>query len=197
MSFLLSLVTMLPMASPLEAETLTLRLDPLHTKIRFSLGATGHTVEGALHLTSGEVELNLESGTASGLLVLDSKRVSTFHEKRDDRMHRDVLKSAVFPQILFTPTKCSGTLPTAKNPKSWLELWGDLSLLGAAHPSKLKVQMERLGPETVRATTQFEVPYVDWGLTDPSVFILRVAKTIDVSVTTEGHIKSTESPTIP
>jgi hypothetical protein len=45
----------------------------------------------------------------------------------------------------------------------------------------------------VEATTTFVVPYVEWGLHDPSMMVLRVAKTVGVTVQAKGTLSATES----
>ena len=42
---------------------------------------------------------------------------------------------------------------------------------------------------TVTATTQFTVPYVDWGMKNPSRFLLKVSKQVEIEVIAKGTIK--------
>ena len=42
---------------------------------------------------------------------------------------------------------------------------------------------------------RFEIPYVEWGLRDPSTFVLRVAKKVGVTIDAQGTMMSTESET--
>jgi len=39
----------------------------------------------------------------------------------------------------------------------------------------------------VRGELHFPIPYVEWGMHDPSLFVARAAKTVDVTVRVEGH----------
>ncbi len=40
----------------------------------------------------------------------------------------------------------------------------------------------------VKATSTFKVPYVSWGLHDPSGFMLRVDKEVTVTLKVEGEL---------
>jgi hypothetical protein len=41
---------------------------------------------------------------------------------------------------------------------------------------------------SLTAKGHFTVPYVQWGLKDPSVFILSVAKEVDIDLTLTGQV---------
>ena len=64
-----------------------------------------------------------------------------------------------------------------------------MSIHGATHPVTLVARVERDGAD-ITASSSLTVPYVAWGLEDPSVFVLRVAKEVEVQVKlTPSNIK--------
>ena len=71
---------------------------------------------------------------------------------------------------------------------SEVKLVGTMSLHGGDHPLTLPVSVTVAGA-TLTAELRFEVPYVAWGLEDPSILVIRVAKTVAVTVRAVGRIE--------
>jgi hypothetical protein len=59
---------------------------------------------------------------------------------------------------------------------------------GAGHPLTLVVQVHLAG-EQFTADTHFTIPYVSWGLKNPSTLFLRVNDTVDIAIHAVGQIK--------
>lgn len=176
----------------LFAEQHTFVLDPERTSLTFELGATGHDVHGLLHATGGAVSFDTETGAASGEITLDARHTETGNRKRDKTMHKKVLESEAHPLIVFRPERVEGEIATAGS--SELDLIGEVELLGASHELTLHTAATIENGE-VAAKITFEIPYVEWGLHDPSTFILRVAKVVHVSVDAHGSLDATPAPT--
>ena len=64
---------------------------------------------------------------------------------------------------------------------------GVLTIHGARHEIVTEVHGQLVG-NTLTAQCHFSVPYVDWGMKDPSLFFLTVAKQVDIDIATEGHV---------
>ncbi len=182
---LLLALTLVTITLPLEAAEQKLELDLEATAVTFTLGSTMHTVDGIMHLSEGTVVFDLESGEASGRMVFDAPMTETGNEKRDKKMHKKVLESAVFPEIIFTPELIEGTL--AENDSNELTLRGMVSIHGSEHPITLKAKVDRTG-QKISATSSLTIPFVEWGMHDPSVFVFRTDKAVEVSLEIRGTL---------
>jgi polyisoprenoid-binding protein YceI len=171
---------------PILAGEQTLRLDPSSTQISFTLEGTLHDVHGSLFLDHGEVRFDMETGQVSGEIVLDALRTVSGNAKRDKKMHKKVLESQTFPEIRFSATRIEGRLPTTGT--ETVTLHGKISIHGDDHDSILVAQISRDG-DRLHATLNLSVPFVEWGMVDPSFLFFRVAKVVEVSIEMDGTLE--------
>ena len=171
--------------SPLQAQEMTVELDPANTRIEFTLGATLHSVHGTFALKSGTIHFNPSTGSASGLVVVDASSGDTGNKGRDHKMHQEILESQRYPEITFTPGKMSGKveLPGDSNVK----VDGIFRLHGTDHPMTLTLPVQAKG-NSLSAQTHIVIPYVEWGLKNPSTFLLHVSDKVEVDITAVGHV---------
>jgi len=173
------------MAAPALAEERTLTLDPAATEVTFLLGATGHDVHGVLHLARGLIRFDAAAKTAEGDVAIDARLAETGNKKRDKTMHAKVLESAAHPLLVFHASAIEGEL--APSGTSEITLVGTVTVLGEDHPLSLPAQVSIDG-DAVSATATFSVPFVEWGLHDPSNFLLKVAKQVEVTIAARGSL---------
>jgi len=188
--WLLTLVFCMPLALPLAAETLTFTLDPATTTIELGFGATLHSVAGTLQVKEGTIRLDPATGQASGRIVIDATSAETGVTRRDKKMHEKILESPKFPLMVFTVERVSGMLN--RTGRSEIELHGTLAMHGVQRPMDLVVTAKANG-DKIAAVGHVTIPYLKWGMADPSFFILRVDKEVHVQIKANGSLTSDAS----
>jgi len=173
------------LAFPLSAQMLTFQLDPAKTSVQFTFGATLHTVRGSLRAKQGTVRFDPATGTASGWILLDATSAQTGNSRRDHKMHEKILESRRFPDILFNVERISGSVHRTGH--SDLQLHGTLEMHGTRRPIALPATATVNGDQ-VTATGVLILPYMDWGLADPSFFLLRVSKEVRIEIKAYGRL---------
>jgi polyisoprenoid-binding protein YceI len=166
-----------------SAETQTLTLDPVATKIEFVLGATLHSADGTIRLERGAIEFDPDVGAASGEIVIDATSAETGLASRDHNMHADVLESARFPTMTFRANHLEVARRDATSAD--VTLHGVLSMHGQEHPLALPAKLVAHDGR-VSIEIAFDLPYVDWGVPDYSNLVLRVDRFVQVKVHGEG-----------
>ena len=156
---------------------------PARTTIEFTLGASFHTVHGAFNLKHGAVQFNPASGAISGEIVVDATSGHSGSDARDGRMHREILESARYPEITFRPDRIEGKVEPQGT--STIQVHGMFGIHGAEHQITLPVQVE-MTQDQWTASSRFTVPYVEWGIKNPSNFMLRVSRTVEIEVHASG-----------
>jgi polyisoprenoid-binding protein YceI len=174
-----------------RAQESTVQLDPAQTKIEFLLDGNFHTVHGKFALKSSTIRFDPSSGKISGAIVVDATSGDSGNSGRDKKMHREILESAKFPEIVFTPTQFTGTVAAEGNSK--VEVSGQFRLHGQDHDVKLPIDVKADG-KGMQITTHIEIPYVQWGLKNPSNFLLRVSDKVAIEIEAAGRVQSVGNP---
>ena len=177
--------TFLPTSAFPDADTWRVTLDSNKTEIRFVLDATLHSVHGTAVLLPAELIVFPDQGEIHGDLIVDARTAETGNARRDREMHRKVLESERYSHIVLSLSNFEGDL--SMEGASRVRVLGDIEIHGSRHPVELDVDFSKLGDE-IQLTTRFVIPYVEWGMKDPSKLVLRVAKEVRVDIEAAGRI---------
>lgn len=188
---ILGLAILLSAAAPPPRQQLTatptseivLSLDPAQSKVHFAVDSTVHTVHGTFNVKSGAVRFDPETGKASGEIVVIASSGDSGNDSRDARMHKQILESPKYPDVIFHPTQVEGKV--APSGPSDVKLHGMFSIHGADHELTAQVHAE-LAKDHWTGTAKFEIPYVAWGIKNPSNFFLKVKHVVDVDMDMSG-----------
>ena len=168
-----------------RAQESAVQLDPAQTKIEFTLGDVFHTVLGTFKLKSGAVQFDPSTGRTSGTIVVDATSGDSGNGRRDRKLPRDVLESDKFPEIIFTLSQMKGAL--APQRPSRVEVSGHFRLHGQDHDVTLPIDIQPAGRQ-LQFATHITIPYVQWGLQNPSTLILRVSKVVEIDIHAVGQL---------
>jgi polyisoprenoid-binding protein YceI len=169
----------------LDLRSGSLELNPSKTLVEFRLPGSLHTTHGTFKLERGTIIADPATGKAGGSVVVDARSGDTGIGKRDKDMRDGVLEAQKYPEITLDPQHF--TLKLEKDGQFQAKLDGVLTIHGARHKIVTEVHGQLVG-NTLTATCHFSVPYVDWGMEDPSLFFLTVAKQVDIDIATEGRV---------
>ena len=175
-------LALLPLAAA-QAQDATLAFVPQRTAVNFTLGDVLHTVHGTFVLKSGTVHFNPSTNTVTGMIVVDAASGDSGSSGRDHKMHKEILLSERYTEVTFRPDKVEGKV--SQQGTSTVNVHGMFGILGAEHEIVVPAEVE-LAPDHWTLKTHFDVPYVKWGLKDPSTFILRVGKTVAIDLSASG-----------
>ncbi len=170
-----------------HAQEYVVEFDPAQTEIAFTLSDVLHTVHGIFKLKSGTIRFDPATGKASGAIIVDATSGDSGNGGRDRKMHREILESAKFPEITFTPAQVTGTL--SRDGLSEMEVSGQFRLHGQEHELRLPIIVQSEG-QRMELKAHFIVPYVQWGLKNPSTFLLRVSDKTAIDIHGVAHVVS-------
>jgi polyisoprenoid-binding protein YceI len=176
---LITLALALSLSPAASAAEYHLLLAPDSTRVNWTLGDVLHTVHGTFKLKCGEIVFDTGSGKASGDVVVDAASGQSGSSARDGRMHKSVLESAKYPEIAFSPDHVEGKVE--RTGTSNVKLHGIFTIHGAAHELTVPVRVTAQG-DKLDANLKFDVPFVAWGMKDPSTLFLKVNKEVQIEM---------------
>ena len=161
------------------------KLDPGSSEVHFTLGASDGPVNGTFHLTSGEFTLDPATGAMTGTVTVDAASGDSGKKNRDKKMTNDELKAQTYATVTFAPAKFSGQLKAAGDSTGQVD--GALTLIGQAHSVSVPMAIHMEG-DRFTATGEFTVPFVSWGMKDPSFLFMKVDKEVKVQLKLTGTV---------
>jgi len=178
-------------APQLPATEIVVELDPTQSKVHWTLDTTLHTVHGTFALKKGTLHLDPVSGKASGEIVLDATSGNSGNDSRDKKMHKEVLESGRYSEVIFRPDRVEGKIM----PQGLfvVRVHGLFALHGSEHELTVPVQAELAGNHWT-GSAKFNVPFIDWGLKNPSSFFLKVNHAVEIELELKGSVQNPAAP---
>ena len=116
--------------------------------------------------------------------MVDAPSGESENSGRDAKMHREILESQRYPEITFAPIEVEGS--PAMQGDSQVRVKGTFRLHGQDHEIVIPVNM-RISGSDLTLEANFSIPYISWGLKNPSTFILRASDTVQLSIHAAGE----------
>ena len=168
------------------AGSLVFAVDPAQSNVHWTLGSSLHTVHGTFALKRGSLQVDPATGKANGEIVVDATSGKSGNDGRDKKMHKEVLESGQFGEIIFRPDNISGKLESQGD--STVQIHGIFLLHGSEHELTVPVQTH-LSSDHWTGSAKFSVPFIEWGLKNPSNWLLKVEHSVNVELELKGTVE--------
>ncbi|HEY7098015.1 MAG TPA: YceI family protein [Terriglobales bacterium] len=174
-----------------QMHDVVLEFQPAKTVVNYTLGASLHTVHGTFQLKRGRIQYSLGNGSISGEIVIDATTGQSGNDGRDHKMHEEIIESGKYSEITFRPDRVEGRLVAEKS--STLQVHGMFSVHGAEHEVTLPIQVQ-ISSSQWSVDTNFQIPYLKWGMKNPSKFLLRVEPEVAIAIHATGAVNGPVHP---
>jgi polyisoprenoid-binding protein YceI len=167
------------------AQHQTFVVNPDASEIKITLNTTHEVVNGTFHIQSGSIEFDRTAPKMSGSVVVLAGSGKTGNDSRDKKMNKDILKVEQYATVSFEPKTYNGVL--ALSGDSTIQVTGIFTLLGTPHEITIPIVVHLEGT-TATAKTHFVVPYVQWGLKNPSFLIWKAEDNVAIDLSFAGRL---------
>ena len=181
----LALAVILGPAALAQHQTFT--VNPDASDVKMKLNTTHEVVNGTFHVQSGSINFDRTASNISGTVSVAAASGKTGNDSRDKKMNKDILKVDQFATVSFAPKTYDGMI--AASGDSTIQVSGVFTLLGTAHDLTIPMQIHIDGSKAT-AKGQFVVPYVQWGLKNPSFLIWKAENDVGIDLNLVGQISN-------
>jgi polyisoprenoid-binding protein YceI len=173
------------LASAALAQHQTFVVNPDASEVKMTLKATGEIVNGTFHVQSGSIGFDRSTPKMSGSVVVLAGSGKTGNDSRDKKMFKDILKVKDHATVSFEPKTYTGAI--APSGDSTIQVTGVFTLLDSPHEIVVPMLVHLEGASAT-AKAHLVVPYIKWGLKDPSILILRVEHDVAIDLFLTGQL---------
>ena len=167
------------------AQHQTFVVNPDASEVKITLKTTHELVNGAFHVQSGSIEFDRGTPKMLGSVVVLAGSGKTGNDSRDKKMNKDILKVEQYATVSFEPKTYTGAL--ALSGDSNLQVTGIFTLLGTPHEITIPILVHLEGT-TATAKAHFVIPYVQWGLKNPSFLIWKADDDVAIDLSLAGRL---------
>ena len=167
------------------AQQQTFVANPDASEVKMTLKTTHEVVNGTFHIQSGSLVFDRGAPAMSGSVVVLAGSGKTGNGSRDKKMNKDILDVEQHATVSFEPKSYSGSI--APSGDSTIQVTGIFTLLGTPHEITIPILVHLEGT-TATAKAHFVVPYIQWGLKDPSFLFWKADKEVAIDLFLTGRL---------
>ena len=180
---LFALAVMLAPAALAQQQTFI--ANPDASEVRITLKTTHELVNGTFHIQAGSIVFDPRAARMSGSVTVLAGSGKTGNGSRDKKMKKDILEVEQYATVSFEPKSYTGTIAQAGD--SAIQAAGTFTLLGTGHEITIPIDVH-LQDTTATAKAHFVVPYIQWGLKDPSFLFWKADKDVAIDLSLTGRL---------
>jgi polyisoprenoid-binding protein YceI len=169
------------------AQHQTFVVNPDASQVTMTLKTTHELVTGTFHIQSGSIEFDRGIPAISGSVVVLAGSGKTGNNSRDKKMNKDILEVEQYATVSFEPKTYTGVI--APSGGSTIRVSGIFTLLGMPHQITVPM-LVHLDGSSATAKAHFAVPYIQWGLKDPSFLIWKADHDVAIDLSLVGAISN-------
>jgi len=173
------------LAPAIAAQHQTFVVNPDASEVKMALRTTHEVVNGTFRIQSGSIEFDDRAPGMAGAVIVGAASGKTGNGSRDKKMNKDILKVDQYATVSFEPKSHTGAI--APSGDSTIQVTGIFTLLGTPHEITIPMVVHADGDgATVKG--HFTVPYVQWGLKNPSFLIWKAEDDVAIDLSLTGRL---------